>query len=67
MFIMIGIRICANGQVYAQLGVGAYLPAPTGAGTMARILPDPQLFLVTSLKVNDLWVSINMDSELQDA
>jgi hypothetical protein len=53
--------------VYAQLGVGAYLPAPTGAGTMARILPDPQLFLVTSLKVNDLWVSINMDSELQDA
>jgi hypothetical protein len=41
--------------------------APTGADTMARILPDPQLFLVTSLKVKDLWVSINMDSELQDA
>jgi len=41
--------------------------APTGAGTMARILPDPQLFLFTSLKVNDLWVSININSVMQDA
>ena len=36
-------------------------------GTMACILPDPQLFLFTSLKVNDLWVSININSVMQDA
>jgi hypothetical protein len=41
--------------------------APTGAGTMARILPDLPLLLVTSLKLNVLYLSINMDSEMQDA
>jgi len=59
--------IAPNGPVYAQLRCCAETGQPQLPRHMARILPDPQLFLVTSLKVKDLWVSINMDSELQDA
>jgi hypothetical protein len=60
-------KFALNGHVYAQLRWCAETGQPQLPRHMARILPDPQLFLVTSLKVNDLWVSINMDSEMQDA
>ena len=56
-----------NGPVYAQLRCCAETGQPQLPRHMARILPDPQLLLVTSLKLKDLWVSINMDSEMQDA
>jgi hypothetical protein len=38
---------------------------PTGAGTMARILPF-LLLLVPSLNLIDFGISINLDSEMQD-
>ena len=40
---------------------------PQVSGIMSYILPNLKLLSVTSLKLVDLSVSINMDSEMQDA
>ena len=40
-----------------------FIGAHRRPGTMACILPYPQLLLITSLKLKHLWVSINIYSE----
>jgi hypothetical protein len=51
-------------QCMRRLVLCLFAGAHRRPGTKARILPDPQLFLVTFLKVYDLWISISIDSEL---